>query len=147
MKVPKALQQEPVVLLGLGIIAVLVVYYVAKNAIGGAVAAGGAVVNAAGGVLSGNNALTTGTPYQGAGVLGTAGAAANSVSGGLFQSIGDWIGGTAADIFQPSAVTAASAQGVNRSQVVTPNNISDISDAIGGPDYSVPNADDDSWSD
>lgn len=132
MKIPASLGKEPVVLLGLGIVAVLVVYYVSKHAIAGAVAAGGAVADAAGGVLTGNNRLTTGTEYAGTGVLGTLGAATDAVGGGVFSSIGDAIGGTLADWFQPAPATAQSAQGVNRAQVVTPNNISDISDAIGG---------------
>jgi hypothetical protein len=61
----------------------------------------------AGGVLSGNNALTQnqhnadGTPqtaYVGAGLPGTLGAAANTVSGGIFSSIGDWLGGGLYDL-------------------------------------------------
>lgn len=33
------------------------------------------------------------TAYQGAGALGTAGAVANAASGGIFATIGDWLGG------------------------------------------------------
>lgn len=56
----------------------------------------------AGGLVSGNNALTQNqhnidgsqqTAYVGAGIPGTLGAAANTASGGLFSSIGDWLGG------------------------------------------------------
>lgn len=61
----------------------------------------------AGGVLSGDNALTQNatdsngnrvTAYQGAGVLGTAGAAANTVSGGYLATFGTWLGGKAYDL-------------------------------------------------
>lgn len=57
----------------------------------------GDVAAAAGGIVSGNNALTRGTPYEGAGLAGTAGAAANAATGGALQSVGEWLGGTLAD--------------------------------------------------
>ena len=71
------------------------------------------------GLLSGNNALTKNatnaagervTAYQGAGPVGTIGAAANAASGGVLASIGQWIGQKAADLFlpDPMASTAAS---------------------------------------
>lgn len=53
------------------------------------------------GILSGKNALTKGatnaagqrvTAYEGAGVLGTMGAAANAASGGYLATFGEWIG-------------------------------------------------------
>lgn len=40
------------------------------------------------GVASGNNALTEGTPYEGAGILGTLGAGVNTLLGGVPESIG-----------------------------------------------------------
>lgn len=64
-----------------------------------------------GGLLSGDNALTrnatdaSGNPvtaYQGAGVVGSLGAAANAASGGYFASAGDWVGGRLFDLFGPS---------------------------------------------
>ena len=62
------------------------------------------------GLLSGDNALTRSatnadgervTAYEGAGPLGTLGAAANAASGGYLSSFGQWLGGKAADLFQP----------------------------------------------
>jgi hypothetical protein len=50
------------------------------------------------GVVSGNNVLTRGTPYEGAGVLGTLGAAANTASGGVLQSWGESLGGWFYDV-------------------------------------------------
>ncbi|HWI12109.1 MAG TPA: hypothetical protein VNU48_12325, partial [Burkholderiaceae bacterium] len=58
--------------------------------------------DAAAGLLTGNNAITENqtnaagektTAYQGAGVLGTMGAATNSASGGVFASWGEDLGG------------------------------------------------------
>jgi len=63
---------------------------------------GGKAAEVAGGIVTGNNALTENATnaagervdaYQGAGVVGTAGAAANAASGGVFASVGEWIGG------------------------------------------------------
>jgi hypothetical protein len=62
------------------------------------------------GLLSGNNPLTQnatnadGRPvmaYQGGGVLGTAGAAANAASGGYLASIGEWFGRKASGLINP----------------------------------------------
>lgn len=70
-----------------------------------------ALPDAVDGVLTGNNFVTQAatnsagertTAYQGAGILGTLGAATNTLSGGWFATAGEWIGGKAADIFQPS---------------------------------------------
>lgn len=72
----------------------------------------GDIVGGAGGLLSGNNALTknatnasgeTITAYEGRGVLGTLGAGANAVSGGLFASLGQWIGDKAFKVFNPTS--------------------------------------------
>lgn len=54
----------------------------------------------AAGVWSGNNAITESArtdAYQGAGVLGTLGAAADNVSGGTLSRFGEWLGGKAYD--------------------------------------------------
>ena len=68
----------------------------------------GDVVDTAAGIVTGNNAMTQNqtdadgiktTAYEGMGVLGTLGAAANSVSGGWFASAGSWIGSSAYDLF------------------------------------------------
>jgi hypothetical protein len=45
--------------------------------------------------------VNAGTPYEGAGVVGTLGNAVNQTLGGAPQSIGEAIGGWLADIFQP----------------------------------------------
>jgi hypothetical protein len=47
------------------------------------------------------NNVNAGTPYEGAGVVGTLGNGANQLSGGGLQNLGEWIGGTLADWFQP----------------------------------------------
>jgi len=61
----------------------------------------------AGSIATGNNALTqnqtdasgnTVTAYQGAGIAGTLGAAANSVSGGTLASAGEALGGWLYDL-------------------------------------------------
>ena len=64
--------------------------------------AASAAVGGAAGLVTGNNVVTQNqanadgvktTAYEGAGVLGTMGAAANSVSGGWFATMGENIGG------------------------------------------------------
>jgi hypothetical protein len=61
---------------------------------------------AAGGLATGNNVITQNQTnfdreatdaYEGRGVGGTLGAAANTVSGGALASIGEWLGGKLAD--------------------------------------------------
>jgi hypothetical protein len=127
----------------LGLVVVGVAYFLVRQSI----KAAGAVANAAGGVLSGNNALTQGTPYQGAGIAGTLGAGANVVSGGVLESIGDWLGGKAADVHDyfsgasdptastPASSTGGATQAANRDQVVSSNYVSDLGqllDSSGG---------------
>lgn len=65
-----------------------------------------AVAATAGGLITGDNALTAGTPYQGAGVLGTLGAGFNAASGGFFQSAGETLGGWAYDLFGDDPLAA-----------------------------------------
>ena len=74
-------------------------------------------IAAAGGVVSGNNVITQNqtdfsgqatTAYQGKGVLGTLGAAANSASGGIFASLGESIGSGLYDLFNPSSAGTTS---------------------------------------
>jgi len=62
-----------------------------------------AAAQIAGGIVSGNNALTEGTVYQGAGILGTLGSAANEASGGFFETTGSKIGGWVYDVLHPGA--------------------------------------------
>lgn len=60
--------------------------------------AGNVAAKTAVGVVSGNNALTEGTPYEGKGVIGTVAAAANTASGGTLRSIGEALGGWIYDV-------------------------------------------------
>ena len=82
--------------------------------------AAAAVASAAGGLLSGNNAITANTidwggapetAYQGKGVPGTVGAAINTVSGGAAASLGNWIGGGLYSLFNPTYNPNASGGG------------------------------------
>ena len=127
MKVPAVLQAKEGQWAVLGIVGVLVVYYIARK-----------VLPQIGGLVSGNNAITQNqtdasgqpvTAYQGAGVLGTLGATANSASGGVFASIGEWIGGRLADLTLPDG---SSTQATNRDQVVTQNFLPDVSGVLPG---------------
>lgn len=75
------------------------VFWSLKKTAGAVVAGVGAAADAtlttATGVLTGNNVITqnaNSTAYQGAGVIGTLGAATDTVSGGLFSNIGQSIG-------------------------------------------------------
>jgi hypothetical protein len=43
--------------------------------------------------------VNEGTPYEGAGVVGTLGNLTNQISGGSLQSFGEWIGGKAYELF------------------------------------------------
>lgn len=70
-----------------------VVYFIVKKTLG-------AAVDTAAGALTGNNAITKNatnasgervTAYEGAGILGTLGAATNAVSGGTLASLGEKI--------------------------------------------------------
>jgi hypothetical protein len=81
----------------------VVLYYVGKKTIT-------AAADTVGGVVSGNNAITSGTPYAGWGVAGTLGAAANDASGGVLQNIGNTVGGWAFDLFGPSSTPPAATQ-------------------------------------
>lgn len=83
-----------------GAVLLVVVYFIGKATLS-------AAASAAGGLVTGNNAITSGTEYAGTGVLGTLGAATNDVSGGFLGWLGDKIGGGLADLTQPSAPTAA----------------------------------------
>jgi len=87
-----------------GVVVIGAVYYFGRKAIGGA-----------GGLLSGNNTLTANakdasgnavTAYQGAGVVGTLGAATNEVSGGWLASFGSWLGIKAYDLTHDDPVAS-----------------------------------------
>lgn len=96
-------KQNPMHLAIAGIAVAAVVYFGARATVK-------EVANVVGGVVSGDNAITrnqtnadgeTVTAYQGAGVLGTLGAAANSASGGVLASAGEKLGGWLFDVFGP----------------------------------------------
>lgn len=108
LKLPKFAGSDAT-MLALGIVALVVVYYVGKKVLTGA-------ANVVGGAVSGNNAVTAGTPYAGYGVLGTLGAATNSASGGIFSNIGNDVGGWAADLFQSSPTPATTVDATGGSQ-------------------------------
>jgi hypothetical protein len=114
----------------IGVVGLVVVYYVLKK-----------ILPVAGGLVTGNNVITqnqtdaqgnTVDAYQGAGVLGTLGAGANSASGGWLASLGESIGGWLAPSYDPNAPLS----GTNRNQVVTPNYVTDVSDLKAGSDGS-----------
>lgn len=67
--------------------------------------AGAAAVDTVGGVVSGNNAITAGTVYQGGGVTGTLGAATDAASGGILSDFGTWLGGTVYDLTHATATS------------------------------------------
>ena len=82
-------------MIGAGVLVAGVVLYFfgrqAKQAIG-------AAADSVGGVVSGNNALTEGTPYEGWGIFGTLGAATNTTLGGVPEWIGSRVGGAIYDV-------------------------------------------------
>jgi hypothetical protein len=90
-----ALSEKQFLYLGLAAVAgVIVVGYLGKKAVG-------AAADVVTGTLTGNNAVTKDTPYEGAGVLGTLGAVTNAASGGTLQQIGESIGSKLFDWFGP----------------------------------------------
>lgn len=83
-------------------------FYIGAAAVAGVVLTGymgkkavATVVDTGEAILSGDNALTEDTPYEGYGVLGSLGAAANKASGGTLQKIGESLGETLFDWFGP----------------------------------------------
>lgn len=93
--VDKALANPVQLALGVGIV-LGVVYLLGRAALK-------ETAGAVGGLVSGDNAITRGTPYQGAGVAGTLGATVDAASGGLLSRFGAWIGGTVYDKFHGDA--------------------------------------------
>jgi len=83
--VDKALSSPVQLAIGAGLIIGLV-YFLGRKTITDA-------ASGVGGILTGNNAITKDTPYENTGVVGTVAAAANKVSGGALQSIGEALGG------------------------------------------------------
>lgn len=106
--------ENPVLILAVAGVAIYAIYSISQGIKKAADAAGNAAAAAAGavgGALTGNNALTQGTPYAGAGVAGTLGAATNDVLGGVPQSLGESIGGAIYSLFHGSNTPAASTPG------------------------------------
>lgn len=97
MKIEKLLENPIGLAIGASII-VGVLYLVGKKAVVDVVNGAAGIAAGAGGLVSGNNPLTKGTPYAGAGVLGTVGSAVNDASGGYFQSIGESLGSWLFDV-------------------------------------------------
>lgn len=113
VKPAKLLERQPLMVAAIG--GGLLLLWMAGKAAGAvaeaASTAASATVDAAAGIATGNNAVTQNatnaagektTAYQGAGVLGTMGAATNAVLGGAPASLGEWIGGKVFEITHPS---------------------------------------------
>lgn len=85
--------------------------------------AGAEAARAAAGVVTGNNALTEGTPYEGKGVIGTLAGAANAASGGSLRSIGEALGGWIYDVthreYDPSTGLQGAAKTVSKGAAAT----------------------------
>lgn len=90
---------------------------------GGAIgSAATAVTDTAAGIVTGNNAVTAAArtdAYQGAGILGTMGAATDIASGGLFSRVGEWIGGKVADLTIADPITSGGIQPANGQRSAT----------------------------
>jgi len=92
---------KPATVAVLGMLAIVTVWAVGRAMTQGATAAAAAAADYTGGLLTGNNAITAEartTAYQGAGILGTLGAATDAVSGGTLSRAGEWLGGKIYDI-------------------------------------------------
>lgn len=57
--------------------------------------------SATAGLVTGNNAITAGTAYEGKGIAGTVGGAVDKAGGGLFSTIGGWLGGKIYEVSHP----------------------------------------------
>jgi hypothetical protein len=90
-------KQNPLLLAAGAALLVWVVYSLARKTVTD-------VAKGAGGVFTGNNAVTRDTVYEGAGLGGTFGAAADSISGGLLSKFGEWVGG----VFAPGSAGESS---------------------------------------
>ena len=103
-------QDKPIEYAVLALAAAIGVYVVIKSlttaagAAANSVAAGvSGVVGAGAGIATGNNVVTAGTPYEGAGIFGTLGASVNDILGGVPAGIGTWVGGKlAGDSYDPN---------------------------------------------
>jgi hypothetical protein len=79
-------KQNPLALAAGAVLVAGFLYYLARRTLKDA-------AGLAGGIVSGNNALTEGTDYAGSGIAGTLGAGANAALGGVPAALGEWIAG------------------------------------------------------
>jgi hypothetical protein len=89
-------KQNPLMLAGGVVLIIGAVYFLGGKTLK-------AAAQTAGGIVSGNNALTQGTVYEDKGILGTLGSAANEASGGFLETTGSKIGGWVYDVLNPGA--------------------------------------------
>ena len=128
MRVPAILNSKPAQYAMLGIGAYLLVVYVLPKLTLKLAQTPGNVLNSINQGLGSNDLTNNQTDFSGAavdgysdhGALSTLAAGANSISGGLFASFGEWIGGKVADLTQPD-FTQPTPSGISRTEVVTPN--------------------------
>lgn len=91
--IDKALSNPIQLAIGAGIV-IGIVYFLGRKTL--SAAAGGAA-----GIVTGNNAATKGTAYEGKGVVGTVAAVADRASGGTLSGIGEALGGWLYDATHP----------------------------------------------
>lgn len=98
MSIPAAFAKVDPVKLAIGAVLVIgVVYFLGRKTIKDtADAVGGAAAD----IVTGNNAATRGTPYEGTGIFGTLGGAANKAVP-ILDDIGGWLGRTIYDWTHP----------------------------------------------
>lgn len=87
----------------------------------------------AGGIVSGNNAVTAGTVYEGWGLPGTLGAVTNDLTGGILENIGSWIGGGFYDLTHPQPIEKSGAIQSSSNKPFNAGPSSGYADAIAGP--------------
>lgn len=88
--IDKALQNPIQLAIGVGLVITLV-YFLARKTAGDA-------AQGAAGIITGNNAATRGTAYEGTGVVGTVAGSIDKASGGVLSSIGEALGGWFYDV-------------------------------------------------
>jgi hypothetical protein len=139
MSVAKLLKHEAVMWAALGVGAYVAVVYLLPRLTKKLAAAPADTVNAINQGL-GNNALTQdqtdfagdSVDYSGHGIFSTLGAAVNGFFGGVPASIGEKIGDALSPSYDPNAATGPAASAATRSQVVTPNYVTDLQDISPG---------------
>jgi len=71
-----------------------VVYYLGRKTVSD-------VASGVGGLVSGDNAITKGTAYESTGAVGTLGASVDAIAGSALSRLGEWLGETSYNIFNP----------------------------------------------